>query len=172
MHCAVCNKIVSKDTKSGACSRACNAIIQNKKRALLFNPPKCRHCGKTVERRSSRAVFCNRTCHHRWWSGKNHYKWKGGRKLHSEGYVYVMQKDHPCADRFGYVLEHRILVERHLLKTNPFSEHITIIDGIPTLKRSVVIHHKNGVKHDNRIRNLLILSSQSEHMKLDNPKCN
>jgi hypothetical protein len=89
--------------------------------------------------------------------------------MHSEGYRYVMVKGHPCADRFGYVLEHRYLVEDFLINHHPNHALLVEIDGKIVLSPKAVVHHKNKKKDDNRLSNLEILESQSEHMKIDNP---
>ena len=47
-------------------------------------------------------------------TGENHHRWKGGRRLQKRGYVKVLARDHPRADEQGYVLEHRLAMERHI----------------------------------------------------------
>jgi hypothetical protein len=81
--------------------------------------------------------------------GKGHHNWHGGRKKHPEGYVYIYSPNHPCKDRAGYVLEHRLVMEQ---KIGRF------------LERKEVVHHINGQKDDNRIENLVLLKNQSAHI--------
>ncbi len=80
-------------------------------------------------------------------SGPNNYRWSGGRKKHSGGYVLVYAPDHPYGDKGGFVLEHRLVVEQHIGRT---------------LDPSEIVHHKNGNKEDNRIENLAI-TNRSAH---------
>ena len=72
------------------------------------------------------------------------------RKKHSGGYILVYCPDHPTADRSGYVLEHRLVMEKALGRT---------------LKTDEYIHHINGNKADNDIKNLA-LTNMSEHAKI------
>lgn len=65
-----------------------------------------------------------------------------GRARTSKGYVTLTIKDHPNASAEGKIFEHRIVME--MFKGRYLSEEETI-------------HHKNGIKHDNRIDNLEIL---------------
>jgi len=81
-------------------------------------------------------------------SGPSNHKWKGGRWVHRSGYVMASAPDHPGADRDGYVLEHRLVVERHLGRRLERSEHV---------------HHINGIKDDNRLSNLVVLTKRDHH---------
>lgn len=76
--------------------------------------------------------------------------WKGGRKRDSGGYVLILKHDHPNAHQ-GYVAEHRLVMERALGRY---------------LESWEIVHHKNGMKDDNRIENLELLPKQSEHLSL------
>lgn len=75
--------------------------------------------------------------------GANHYNWRGGRVKTSCGYFYMYAPDHPCANGSGYVLEHRLVMEKKI--------------GRPLLP-SERVHHINGIKDDNRLGNLQLLS--------------
>ncbi len=81
--------------------------------------------------------------------GPKSNNWKGGRTISSTGYVLVRQPNHPNADGAGYVLEHRLAMETKL------GRHL--ISG-------EIIHHKNGIRNDNRIGNLE-LCVKSNHFK-------
>lgn len=70
--------------------------------------------------------------------------WKGGRTISTRGYVLVMVEDGdaigwPMASTIGYVMEHRLVMGRHL--------------GRP-LSPEETVHHINGDKLDNRLDNL------------------
>jgi hypothetical protein len=69
---------------------------------------------------------------------------KKGEGTTSKGYIREYLPEHPCADSAGYILQHRLVLEkivgRHLLPTEN-------------------VHHKNGVKGDNRPENLELWSS-------------
>ena len=90
--------------------------------------------------------------------GENHHSWSGGRYLHKSGYYYALAKGHPLAKN-GYIYEHRLVMEQHLLATDP--SHPAVADGY--LGRGWVPHHKNGNKGDNRIENLEILERHKHH---------
>jgi len=81
-------------------------------------------------------------------SGPNHYNWKGGWSKRA-GYIFIYQPHHPHAFK-GYVLEHRLVMEKVL---NRF------------LYPSEIIHHINGIKNDNRPNNLQLFPNKSSHAK-------
>ena len=75
--------------------------------------------------------------------------WKGGRFLHTLGYMMAYCPDHPSAiGKTGYVYEHRRVMEKHIGRYLKSEEHV---------------HHINGDRADNRIENLKI-TSFAEHM--------
>lgn len=66
------------------------------------------------------------------------------------GYVKVMCKEHPRADRDGYVFEHILVMEKKLGRFLSRSEHI---------------HHINGIRNDNRPENLTLMSQANHNLR-------
>jgi len=83
-------------------------------------------------------------------SGENSPHWKGGKRKTQGGYIIVYTPNHPHAHKhIKTVLEHRLVMEKHLGRfLNPKER----------------VHHINGIKDDNRIENLKLFSSNKEHM--------
>ena len=81
--------------------------------------------------------------------GEKHPLWKGGKSNHSEGYIEILDRSHPFCNNKGYVLEHRLVMEKHLGRL---------------LRRDELIHHINGNKRDNRLENLQLMT-RAEHQK-------
>ena len=83
-------------------------------------------------------------------NANNHNNYKGGRASHGDGYIKLLLPEHPRATKTGYVLEHIVVMENHIGRQ---------------LKKDEVIHHINGIKSDNRIENLMLLTKK-EHSSL------
>lgn len=83
--------------------------------------------------------------------GKGGY-WKGGKMTDGGGYILIKlftgDPYFSMANTERYVLEHRLVMAKHLGRN---------------LKRAEVVHHKNGIRDDNRIENLELSPSRSEH---------
>lgn len=75
--------------------------------------------------------------------GENASNWKGGKKTSTRGYRLVLKPEHHRADRNGYVLEHILAFEE--------ATGLIVPDGC-------CVHHLNGIKDDNRIENLCMMT--------------
>jgi len=117
----------------------------------------CQWCGEgfTSPRnavKKGKGKYCSRLCGNRAIAprGEDNNKWKGGKSI-SDGYIYILNKEHPNATKHGYVLEHRLVMEKHIGRY---------------LYSWEIVHHINGDKSDNQIENLELLPSNSKHNKL------
>lgn len=98
-------------------------------------------------------------------TGENNPMWQGGKVKHSEGYIYELAKWHPLASPTGYVLEHRLVMERWLLQNDPASKFLEYRNGHLVLSPEYEVHHKDENKANNSIDNLECLTP-AEHRRL------
>lgn len=152
--CKICKKEIPKNFPSGQprrnfeyCGNKCSGISKKKGKEYP-----CDTCSKKFYVFNCRLVthgkaFCSRKCYGQWLSKNNfagnHPRWKGGRFYHKEGYITLSIKGRR-------IFEHRYFMEQKIGRR---------------LRRDEDIHHKNGIKDDNRIENLVLLT-RSEHSKL------
>jgi hypothetical protein len=106
----------------------------------------CSECGNEFlvqAWHAPRAKFCSRECfgkkHSRATAGRTGTRWKGGRRYTRSGYVEVWIPHEERTSTKKYRLEHHIVMEQVLGRG---------------LERHERVHHKNGVKDDNRTENL------------------
>lgn len=87
-------------------------------------------------------------------SGERHAQWAGGRNNNGKGYIRIwLNPDdffYSMTDLHSYVLEHRLIMAKHLCRC---------------LHQWEIVHHKNHIKTDNRIENLQLFSD-SRHNQL------
>lgn len=156
------------------------------KKECARNPnAKCVICGKPIYVKPGRlktnkhGFTCSKVCGCKnrsiWFSGKGNHQFglkeelnssfKSWKHINNYGYILVHKKDHPFCSRNGMVFEHRLIVEENADKFD--SKFFIEIDGKKYLKKEFHVHHKNEVKTDNRLENLVVLT-KSEHLKLHN----
>ena len=107
---------------------------------------KCIVCGKVWMGVMKKREFCSQKCVS---SGIHNGRYQDGRYELKTGYVAVLSPQHPNKVAGNYVLEHRLVMEKHIGRF---------------LRNDEIVHHINGIRDDNRIENLELMTS-SEHSK-------
>jgi len=88
--------------------------------------------------------------------GKDNPNWKGG-YARKDGYIMILAHNHPAANKNGYIMKHRLIMETKLKRY---------------LNPSEGVHHINGIKDDNRPENLEITAKWHHRGKIYCPHCN
>lgn len=88
--------------------------------------------------------------------GEDSPNWKGGRFRTTDGYIRILRPGHLSANGRGYVMEHRLVMEEHLGRD---------------LEPSEIVHHINGIRDDNRIENLILVTRDNHRGKVVCPRC-
>lgn len=144
--CKECESLfwTRKDYHAVYCSKDCQKIKLIKSNGL------CKCCRKQVPRCCPNGIqfmkrkFCSRECAWKVNRMSNHNSWKGGTIRNAEGYKLIKKEPR------RYILEHRLVMENHI--------------GRKLIKEEVV-HHINKIRTDNRIENLILFKSSSDHIK-------
>lgn len=79
--------------------------------------------------------------------------WRGGRRIkygNGLAYIGIYSPNHPYKTKDGYVMEHRLVMEKKLCRY---------------LAPKEIVHHINGNKRDNRIENLELVSDRGTHTR-------
>lgn len=106
----------------------------------------CRVCGEPVSQRSQ--------IHQRCQTGENHPNYVEGKFTNKDGYVILTgQRHHANSTKNGTIKEHRWMMSQTLDR--------------PLMEKENV-HHKNGIRNDNRLENLeLWTSSQPAGQRIE-----
>lgn len=130
------------------CSRQCFNAKTSKPKIQT----QCPECGKDVLAfPSNKRKFCSMLC-----QAANKVKEAIGSKTKVNGYVLI-RTNSPRSNYNGYEFEHRLIVEQHLKRL---------------LEKHEVVHHINGIKDDNRIENLIVLTQQEHRILHSNDPSN
>ncbi len=100
--------------------------------------PACRSrdacsCGRPKQGKSNSCFECRSEV------AEKNKNWRGGRTYHKAGYVMVRVPGHPRTRKHPYVFEHILVMEQQLGRY---------------LLSDETVHHRNGVRDDNRLVNL------------------
>jgi len=87
---------------------------------------------------------------------RNHARYKGGRIVRKDGYVYLSGMQHHPRHYKGEVLEHRVVMETKLGRF---------------LTAEEVVHHIDYNKQNNDINNLMLFKSQKAHFFYEKNIC-
>lgn len=83
-------------------------------------------------------------------SGEDNPSWNDGRYVDNDGYIHISKPDHPHTHGKGFVLEHRLVMEKEIGRF---------------LKRDEVVHHKDGCRSNNAIENLQLFDKNGDHLR-------
>lgn len=163
MQCPNCNKEVkeSKDPQKKYCSKKCKLLSHQKRvrerRKSGLNSRykfKCLFCKKDFFGYDLKQKYCSLECAQ---NARKKYLnipdclENSHRKIDKNiGYVRIYAPMHKEANTWGYVYEHRLIAENKINRE---------------LLPNEIVHHKNGLRWDNRLENLEIMTKY-EHGKI------
>lgn len=94
----------------------------------------CPTCGELKTRAAKTCLSCRHKL-----TGPDHGSWRGGVVKSSDGYLVEYAPTHPRANMGRYVKQHHLVMEKFLGRYLVPGENV---------------HHKNGIRTDNRLENL------------------
>ncbi len=117
----------------------------------------CLGCGRErwvkLEKGQPRNIRCQ-CCNGKLNRGGSNYQYRRGERWFEHGYamvrLYPEDSYGGMATKTYSVYEHRLLMAKHLGRC---------------LQKGEIIHHKNGIRDDNRIANLELIATLGEHIK-------
>lgn len=148
--CPDCNQIY---TASRSDQQRCNDCRSEYRKRYLHDweqarkTGECQACGGIVHKRSAYCFPCGRKAAGAKLGREKNPNWRGGITVDKAGYRYVRTAQIPGGPGTAYTAEHRLVYE----------------ENFGPIPNGYIIHHKNGVKFDNRPENLEALSREQHH---------
>lgn len=146
--CCDCGKLVCKNSTRCPQCQVKELHRTNPRSSLIFSNQseysrewhkakgnRCLDCGNPITKYAKYCLNCAQ-------KGERSKSWKGGRIKTPYGYIKLKKPGHHGADPNGYVFEHIVIWEEAQGKSVP---------------KGWQIHHLNGIKDDNRPKNLIAL---------------
>lgn len=133
--------------KSGLCQMHYTRMVRYGSTNLPVKVPKSKEkCSiNNCDNDAVCRTWCTKHYHRMVRYGDPNENRKPGRSITRSGYVRIWMPEHPYAQSGHYVNEHRFVMEKALGRY---------------LRKNETIHHKNGIRHDNRIENLELWTSR------------
>ena len=135
------------------CGKFCSGMGRRKKDYLL-NKKKCLICGKELLKNKGdwnsflNRKYCSIKCKGMAIRGNKSLNWKGGRTTRGNGYTGLFNPKHPYVGGSGYIMEHRLNIEKDIGRF---------------LLPTEIVHHIDGNKGNNKIENLVLCKNKSNH---------
>jgi len=154
-HCLVCDKQYTPTGKNQIyCSSKCNRNASSRRKRnfpIKLKDLACIVCNKVFhQKRYNNTEYCSSSCKKLGISRRYNGREVKGKKKHIWGSGYItnhgyrmISKKHPNSSKRGQILEHVYIMSEHLGR--PLEKHETV-------------HHKNGIRDDNRLENLELWS--------------
>lgn len=128
--CCECKQnFKSSDKEKKFCSKNCSARFWRREN---FGKKKCPSCKKKFVMKYKKDIYCSINCYNKFCN-------RGKGYINKKGYRILYRKGHQNSSKSGAIPEHVLVMSNHL--------------GRP-LKEKETVHHKNGIRNDNRIENL------------------
>lgn len=183
LSCCECGRDFKVPPSRAESARYCSKLCADKNRSEMQEKNRvglvCPACQAVFEVPASHAMrrrYCSEACKHghaeylsalaQRVRGEANPAWKGGVVMHSQGYLCELAPDHPFASN-GYVLQHRLVMERHLRATDPGSRFLVRLGDNLYLSPEFEVHHTDESKTNNAIDNLECLTP-AEHRAIHN----
>lgn len=181
LNCVVCDAEFRvppvRANTAKACSHECAKSVRaksNERKELLV----CKTCGKEKwmpRCHARRQTYCSKACaeaspevkaFRASRTGDKNSAWKGGSTKRKDRYTNARAPGHPFAQN-GYVLEHRLVMERWLNENDPESLFLIEIGVQKYLSPDYIVHHRDLGRTNNGIENLECMTAQ-DHRRLHN----
>jgi hypothetical protein len=162
--CYQCGQIASRKHTNVEILDTGSIVYWNERHALGRDqkvPVECGICGEIRHIAAHKIPHTNFTgyCVDCARTGQRSHFWKGGRFKHPNGYILVrLTPEHTfysMADSHHLVPEHRLVMAQCVGRC---------------LRDDEIVHHKNGIKDDNRIENLELLDRHLHHTGYKSPQ--